>query len=115
MRDSKRCAASRIPLEEPLIPRARTFLWLPIVVALALVFAACGGDDDGSPAAAAGGASPNAGRTVNLVAYSTPQEAYAAIKKAFDKTDAGKGVKFTESYGASGDQSRAVEAGQKAD
>jgi sulfate transport system substrate-binding protein len=49
------------------------------------------------------------------VAYSTPQEAYAAIIKAFNDTDAGKGVKVSESYGASGDQSRAVDAGQPAD
>jgi sulfate/thiosulfate transport system substrate-binding protein len=50
---------------------------------------------------------------VNLVAYSTPQEAYGAIEKEFKKTN--PDVKFTESYGASGDQSRAVESGQKAD
>src|SRR5262249_1506610 len=55
------------------------------------------------------------GKTVTIVAYSTPQEAYTAIEKAFNKTDAGKGVKFKQSYGASGDQSRAVESGQSAD
>jgi len=33
----------------------------------------------------------------------------------FQKTDAGKGVKFTTSYGASGDQSRAVAGGLPAD
>jgi sulfate transport system substrate-binding protein len=50
-----------------------------------------------------------------LVAYSTPQPAYEAIIKAFQQTDAGKNVTFTQSYGASGDQSRAVESGLKAD
>src|SRR5262249_48750819 len=34
---------------------------------------------------------------------------------AFNKTAAGEGVGFKTSFGASGDQSRAVEAGQKAD
>src|SRR5882724_7487550 len=53
--------------------------------------------------------------TLSLVAYSTPQAAYQKIIAAFQKTDAGKHVKFTQSYGASGDQSRAVAAGQKAD
>jgi sulfate/thiosulfate transport system substrate-binding protein len=53
--------------------------------------------------------------TLSLVAYSTPQAAYQKIIAAFRKTDAGKHVKFTQSYGASGDQSRAVAAGQKAD
>jgi sulfate transport system substrate-binding protein len=53
--------------------------------------------------------------TLSLVAYSTPQAAYGKIIKAFQATAAGKNVKFTQSYGASGDQSRAVAAGQKAD
>jgi sulfate transport system substrate-binding protein len=50
-----------------------------------------------------------------LVAYSTPQEAYAKIETAFQATPQGRNISFTESYGASGDQSRAVEAGLKAD
>jgi len=53
--------------------------------------------------------------TLSLVAYSTPQAAYEKIIKAFQATDAGKNVKFTQSYGASGDQSRAVQNGLKAD
>jgi len=53
--------------------------------------------------------------TLSLVAYSTPQAAYEKLIAAFGKTDAGRNVKFTQSYGASGDQSRAVAAGQKAD
>ena len=56
--------------------------------------------------AACGGGSPK----VALVAYSTPREAYAELIPAFQKTDAGKDVQFSESYGASGEQSRAVEA-----
>jgi len=53
--------------------------------------------------------------TLSLVAYSTPQAAYEKIIKAFQASDAGKNVKFTQSYGASGDQSRAVQSGLKAD
>ena len=55
------------------------------------------------------------GDKVALVAYSTPREAYAELIPAFAATDAGKGVQFTESYGASGEQRRAVEAGLPAD
>jgi sulfate transport system substrate-binding protein len=52
---------------------------------------------------------------LSLVAYSTPQAAYEKIISAFQKTKAGKGVSFAQSYGASGDQSRAVGNGLKAD
>jgi sulfate transport system substrate-binding protein len=52
---------------------------------------------------------------LTLVAYSTPQAAYSAIIPAFQKTKAGAGVTFTTSYGASGDQSRAVLNGLQAD
>ena len=55
------------------------------------------------------------GSSVALVAYSTPREAYAELIPAFQKTDAGSGVTFDESYGSSGEQSRAVEAGLPAD
>lgn len=53
--------------------------------------------------------------TLSLVAYSTPQAAYEKIIAAFQQTPAGKNVKFTQSYGASGDQSRAVASGLPAD
>ena len=53
--------------------------------------------------------------TINLVAFSTPKAAYTDIIKAFQSTPAGKDVSFSQSYGASGDQSRAVLAGQPAD
>jgi sulfate/thiosulfate-binding protein len=55
------------------------------------------------------------GSSVALVAYSTPREAYAELIPAFQKTDAGAGVTFDESYGSSGEQSRGVEAGLPAD
>jgi sulfate/thiosulfate transport system substrate-binding protein len=52
---------------------------------------------------------------VTLVAYTTPREAYAEVIPLFQSTEAGAGVTFEESYGPSGDQSRAVSAGLPAD
>lgn len=59
--------------------------------------------------------SSSAGKGVTLVAYSTPQGAYASLIPAFTATSEGKGIAFSQSYGPSGDQSRAVAAGLKAD
>jgi len=64
-------------------------------------------------AGSAAGASK--GTTVDLVAYSTPKDAYGKIISAFQKTTAGNGVGFTQSYDASGEQARKVAAGQPAD
>src|SRR2546421_7111298 len=55
------------------------------------------------------------GGSVALVAYSTPNVAYGQIIPAFQKTAAGKGVNFAQSYGASGDQAQAVLNGLHAD
>jgi sulfate/thiosulfate transport system substrate-binding protein len=52
---------------------------------------------------------------LTLVAYSTPRDAYAEIIPEFQKTAKGKDVDFEQSYGASGEQARAVKAGLKAD
>lgn len=60
-------------------------------------------------------ASGDGSKTLNLVGYSVLEQANAGVIKAFQDTDAGKDVEFKESYGASGDQSRAVAAGQDAD
>jgi sulfate/thiosulfate transport system substrate-binding protein len=56
-----------------------------------------------------------ANTTLSLVAYSTPKDAYGKIIPAFQATAAGKKVSFNQSYGASGDQARAVAAGLSAD
>jgi sulfate/thiosulfate transport system substrate-binding protein len=61
------------------------------------------------------GSGSGSGVQLSLVAYSTPQAAYDKIIKAFQATPAGKNVSFKQSYGASGDQSRAVDSGQSAD
>lgn len=50
-----------------------------------------------------------------MVAYSTPKTAYDAVIPLFQATSDGSGVNFEESFGASGDQSRAVAAGLPAD
>src|SRR6266550_4099843 len=55
------------------------------------------------------------GAKLTFVAYSTPKDAYGQLISAFQKTQAGNGVTFSQSYGASGEQSRAVAAGLDAD
>ena len=52
---------------------------------------------------------------LNLVAYSTPREAYGKLIPMFQKTPAGEDVDFTQSYGSSGEQTRAVKAGLETD
>ena len=76
-----------------------------LALALAGGVAACGsasGKDGG-------------GSDLSLVAYSTPGPAYTdSLIPAFQKTSQGSGAHFSTSFGASGDQSRAVESGQPA-
>jgi sulfate transport system substrate-binding protein len=52
---------------------------------------------------------------LNLVSYTTPREAYAKLIPLFQSKPEGAGVSFSQSYGASGDQARAVQAGLEAD
>jgi sulfate transport system substrate-binding protein len=66
-------------------------------------------------AAAAASAATKDGGHLALVAYSTPAPAYAQLTQAFEKTPAGAGVSFSQSFAASGTQSRAVAAGLPAD
>src|SRR5579871_6012593 len=66
-------------------------------------------------AAVSTGGAPLPPAQLSLVAYSTPQAAYDQIIKAFQATPEGRNITFTESFGASGDQSRAVESGLAAD
>jgi sulfate/thiosulfate transport system substrate-binding protein len=55
------------------------------------------------------------GTTVNLVAYSTPKPIMQKLITRFGHQSAGNGVSFTQSYGPSGSQARAIIAGQPAD
>jgi sulfate transport system substrate-binding protein len=52
---------------------------------------------------------------LNLVGFSILEQPNKDVLADFARTSAGKDVGFKTSYGASGDQSRAVEAGQDAD
>ncbi|RSM81662.1 sulfate ABC transporter substrate-binding protein [Kibdelosporangium aridum] len=65
--------------------------------------------------AACGTGGTGGGETMSLVGFAVPKAANNAIQKAWAKTAHGKGVRWKESYGASGDQSRAVVSGLKAD
>jgi sulfate transport system substrate-binding protein len=86
-------------------------------VGLATALAACGGSSDTGASSSAGAASSGGKSSAQLalVAYSTPKKAYDALTTAFGKTSAGEGVSFSQSFGASGSQSRAVDSGQPAD
>ena len=53
--------------------------------------------------------------TLNIVGFAVPEAANVAIAEEFNKTDEGANVSFKSSYGASGDQSRAVAEGLAAD
>lgn len=70
-----------------------------------LTLAACGGSSSASPD----------NKDVSVVGFSVLQTANAKVLKDFQNTSAGKGVKFTTAYGASGDESRAVASGLHAD
>jgi sulfate transport system substrate-binding protein len=75
---------------------------------IAVFAAGCGSSSDSSSSSSGGG-------KLDVVGYSTPESVYQeALEPAFEKTSEGKGISFSNSFGASGDQSRAVVAGQPA-
>jgi len=76
------------------------------LAAAALALTACGSND---------GDAASASSTVRVNGFSILEQANKSVFADFQKTDAGKGVQFQTSYGASGDQSRGVESGNKAD
>ena len=84
---------------------------IAIIVALGLLATAL------VATAGVGSAAPGrtAGTKLALVAYSTPREAYGKLIPMFQKTAAGQDVDFSQSYGASGEQTRAIKAGLDAD
>jgi sulfate/thiosulfate transport system substrate-binding protein len=86
------------------VRRGRAAALLTVAVASATGVSACSSSSGGS-----------AGGKVAIVAYSVPKPAYDALETAFKKTSQGKGVTFSESYGPSGTQSKAVSSGQPAD
>jgi sulfate/thiosulfate transport system substrate-binding protein len=82
------------------------------LAATASMLTACGG---GSSDVVGGDGQGDAETTLTLVAYAVPEPGWSKIIPAFAATEEGKGVGVTTSYGASGDQSRAVVDGKPAD
>lgn len=96
--------------------RIRAITAAVTAIAAGLASVGCGGASDEIGGSSATASSRAGKRTaLSLVAYSTPQVVYDEAIPAFSKTPAGTGVSVTTSFGASGDQSRAVEAGLPAD
>lgn len=91
----------------------RTAAALLTLIALAAM-SGCGGASDSTGGSDVSGGG-DAKTTLSLVAYSTPEVVYDEIIPDFQKTAEGRDVGFKTSFGASGDQSRAVEAGLGAD
>src|SRR3954453_13903567 len=82
-----------------------------VTLPIAVFAAGCGSSDSTSSSSGSG----SGGGKLDVVGYSTPESVYAeTLEPAFEKTSQGKGVSFSNSFGASGDQSRAVVAGQPA-
>ncbi|WP_182525626.1 sulfate ABC transporter substrate-binding protein [Nocardioides dongkuii] len=76
--------------------------------AVVLTLAGCG-------STASGDGDSGGGETVSINAFSVMEAANEPVIEDFQGTDAGADTTFETSYGASGDQSRAVQAGSKAD
>jgi sulfate/thiosulfate-binding protein len=87
----------------------RTLLPVLLATVAAAAFAGCGGVSESEA-----GGSGDSGDSLSLVAYSTPREAYEQLISDYTSGE-GEGSSFTQSYGASGDQARAVIAGLRAD
>src|SRR5687768_9616815 len=94
----------------------RSRIGLALAAVSLLGVAACGGDDDESTGGD-GGDGGDGGESVELsiVGFAVPEAANKAIADEWATTPEGENVTFTTSYGASGDQSRAVVDGLEAD
>ncbi len=87
----------------------------PLAALLAMMLlAACGGSSDSTEDNDAA-ASDEGSTKLSLVAYAVPKVGFDKVIPLFQATPEGKGVAFSQSYGASGDQSRKVEAGLPTD
>lgn len=95
----------------------RTRVALAGLAAVLLLGAAACGDDESS--ADSGASSDTAAESepteLSIVGFAVPEAANKAIAEEWNKTPEGEDVTFKTSYGASGEQSRAVVAGLEAD
>jgi sulfate/thiosulfate-binding protein len=96
-------------------------LMAALALLVAVIVAGCGGGSSSSSGSTSGGSTEESsggssgGAKLSVVGYSTPESVYTeTLQPAFEKTPQGEGVSFSDSFGASGDQSRAVAAGQSA-
>ncbi|HVQ60301.1 MAG TPA: extracellular solute-binding protein [Solirubrobacterales bacterium] len=86
-----------------------------LVLLLAVFAIGCGGSDDDATGSEDTGGSSGGSAKLDVVGYSTPEYVYSEfLEPGFEGTSEGAGVSFSNSFGASGDQSRAVVAGQPA-
>jgi sulfate transport system substrate-binding protein len=92
------------------ISRRRAVGLAVAVLTASVGLAACSG-----AAADTAGGSASSSTSLDVVGFAVIKSAYDELGAAFAATEAGKGVSLRGSYGASGAQSRAVIAGQKAD
>lgn len=104
-----------------------------VAMTVLLGFAACTGGDSSAGGSGSGGSgsggsgsgqsgpgesgssASSSGGTINLVGFAVPEAANKAIAAKWATTPEGEDVGFVTSYGASGDQSRAVADGLEAD
>ncbi len=81
----------------------RRFLLFALIIPV--VFASASGAAQARPAST----------SLNLVAYSTPKAIMGTLITRFEHQPAGQGVSFSQSYGPSGAQAKAIAAGQPCD
>ncbi|MGL4306899.1 MAG: sulfate ABC transporter substrate-binding protein [Mycobacteriaceae bacterium] len=84
---------------------------MALLTASAIALTSCSGGSSDSYGGEVSGDGPN----LTLVAFAVPQPGFEKIIEAFSETKDGEGVNFSQSYGASGDQSRKVDSGADAD
>src|SRR5690606_37353678 len=97
----------------PMHRRWKTPLAVLVASATLVGLAACGSSSDSSSGDSSGDGSGD--ETIHVVGFAVPEAANKAIAAEWNETPEGEGVGFQTSYGASGDQSRAVVDGLDAD
>ena len=98
--------------------RGRGLALLAAVSIAAIGVAGCsssGKADAGTETGASGTTAVSGPKSINVVGFAVLESVYDALSESFAKTAAGKGFSIKGSYGASGDQSKSVANGAKAD